>query len=74
MLTTTAPLISGGKKGAMIEASNFVIGMLEGNATCSITSVSIVDQKSSTFTSLDAKNSGQVNLTVEGAEGEKTEA
>lgn len=58
---TTAPLINGGKKGATIEASNFVMGMLEGKATCSITSVSIVDQKSSTFTSLDDKNSGQVN-------------
>lgn len=54
-------LISGGKKGAMMEASNFVIGILEGKATCSMTSVSMVDQKSSTFTSLDAKNSGQVN-------------
>lgn len=54
-------LISGGKKGAMMEASNFAIGILEGKATCSMTSVSMVDQKSSTFTSLDAKNSGQVN-------------
>lgn len=61
VLTTTVPLISGGKKGAMMEASNFVMGMLDGKATCSITSVSMVDQKSSTFTSLDATNSGQVN-------------
>lgn len=61
VLTTTAPLMSGGKKGAITEASNLVIGMLAGKATCSITSVSIVAQKSSTFTSLEAKKSGQVN-------------
>lgn len=61
VLTTTAPLMSGGKKGAITEASNLVIGMLAGKATCSITSVSIVAQKSSTFTSLEPKNSGQVN-------------
>ena len=61
VLTTTAPLMSGGKKGAMTEASNLVMGMLAGKATCSITSVSIVAQKSSTLTSLDARKSGQVN-------------
>jgi hypothetical protein len=64
VLTTTAPRMSGGKKGAITEASNLVMGMLAGNATCSITSVSIVVQKSSTFTSLEPKNSGQVNYNV----------
>lgn len=45
----------------MTEVSNLVMGMLAGKATCSITSVSIVAQKSSTLTSLDARKSGQVN-------------
>lgn len=64
VLTTTVPLMSGGKKGAITEASNLVMGMLVGKATCSITSVSMVVQKSSMFTSLEPKNSGQVNYKI----------
>lgn len=70
---TVALLISGGMKGAMMEASTRVMGMSEGNAACSIASLSIVSQKSSTSTSSGTETSGQVNCrsstTSENADG-----
>lgn len=44
-----------------MEASTRVIGMSVGKAACSIASLSMVSQKSSTCTSSDTENSGQVN-------------
>lgn len=61
VLITAELLISGGMKGAMMEASTRVIGMSVGNVACSIASLSMVSQKSSTCTSSETENSGQVN-------------
>lgn len=61
VLITVGLLIRGGMKGAMIEASTRVIGMSVGKVACSIASLSIVSQKSSTCTSSETENSGQVN-------------
>lgn len=61
VLITVALLIRGGMKGAMIEASTRVMGMLAGKAACSMASVSMVSQKSSTCTSSETEYSGQVN-------------
>lgn len=61
VLMTVELLISGGMKGAMMEASTRVMGMSVGKAACSIASLSIVSQKSSTCTSSETEISGQVN-------------
>lgn len=61
VLITVGLLIKGGMKGAIMEASTRVIGMSVGKAACSIASLSMVSQKSSTCTSSDTENSGQVN-------------
>lgn len=61
VLITVGLLISAGMKGAMIEASTRVIGMSVGKVACSIASLSMVSQKSSTCTSSETENSGQVN-------------
>lgn len=61
VLMTALFLIRGGMKGAMIEASTRVMGMSVGKAACSIASFSMVSQKSSTCTSSETENSGQVN-------------
>lgn len=58
---TVGPLIRGGKKGAMIDASTRVIGMSVGKMACSMASVSMVNQKSSMCTSSETEYSGQVN-------------
>lgn len=47
----------------MIEASTRMIGMSEGKAACSIASLSMVSQKSSTCTSSGTEPSGQMNCT-----------
>ncbi len=61
VLMTEVFLMRGGMNGAMIEASKRVMGKLEGNATCSSASFSIVSQNSSTWTSSVAWKSGHVN-------------
>lgn len=61
VLITEPLLISGGMKGAIIEASTRVMGMSIGKAACSIASVSMVSQKSSMCTSSDTGDSGQMN-------------
>lgn len=76
VLITAELLISGGMKGAMMEASTRVIGMSVGNVACSIASLSMVSQKSSTSTSSETENSGQVNwrqnrVAVNSEEGEQ---
>ncbi|TNN64773.1 hypothetical protein EYF80_024968 [Liparis tanakae] len=62
---TVGLLISGGIKGAMMEASTRVMGMSVGKVACSIASLSIVSQKSSTCTSSETENSGQVGEAVQ---------
>lgn len=61
VLITVVFLIRGGVKGAMMEASTRVMGMSAGKAACSIASLSMVSQKSSTCTSSEMGHSGQVN-------------
>lgn len=61
VLMTVGLLIRGGMKGAMMEASTRVMGMSVGKAACSIASLSMVSQKSSTSTSSETEYSGQVN-------------
>lgn len=61
VLMTVGPLIRGGKKGAMMDASTRVMGMSVGKTACSMASVSMVSQKSSMCTSSETEYSGQVN-------------
>lgn len=61
VLRTVGLLIKGGAKGAMMEASTRVMGMSAGKTACSMASLSMVSQKSSTCTSSESEHSGQVN-------------
>lgn len=62
VLTTILLLISGGKKGAMMEASKRVMVLLDGKAHCSRASFSMASQNSSTCTSSETWHSGHVNF------------